>query len=483
MSNHIQINKWQNVMGLEIHVQLDTSYKLFSSTFYMKKVLHNINNSIIDIAIPGTLPAINKECLELVIKLGFILRCKISYNFNFDRKNYFYQDLPQGYQISQFFNPILINGYINIEDKFCNIKKIYISHIHLEQDAGKSIHDVKNNIIFVDLNRSGIPLIEIVTKPNFCNSNEIENFINKLKSIFKIINICDGCLENGSIRCDINISIKRKKDKILGTKVEIKNLNSFYNIKHAINYEIIRQINILQKKEDIIQETRSYNNNKTISIRRKENISNYCYFPDPNFPFFQLSRSLIKIIKNKTSKLLIKRKKNIIDYMKTINNKSRIMTNKNIYNLLKQLIKNCQFRMIDNWICCEFFIRKGKYTSYYDVLYSMQKYFITLLTILNKGIIFNNKINIVLILMIITNKNPKKILNIFNSKVNGRHSKEYYINRIIKNNKNNIRKYQHGKTKLLFFFIGQILKYTKQRFHPNIIKRIFNKKTIEVNQC
>ena len=295
---------WDPVIGLEIHVQLSTKSKIFSSASTNFGAKQNTQACAIDLGLPGVLPVLNEQAVFMAIKLGLAIGGKISNNSIFARKNYFYPDLPKGYQISQYEIPIVLGGSVNIE--FENkIKKINITRAHLEEDAGKSIHDLYEDESAIDLNRAGTPLIEIVSEPEMTSANEAVQYLKKIHSLVKYLNISDGNMEEGSFRCDANISLKKSGSKTLGTRAEIKNINSFKFVENAINFEINRQSQILNDGGTIIQETRLYNSskNETKSMRSKEEANDYRYFPDPDLLPVSISKKLIEEIKNNMPEL------------------------------------------------------------------------------------------------------------------------------------------------------------------------------------
>ena len=277
------LKDWETVIGLEVHAQIISKSKLFSSASTNFGSEPNTQVSLVDAAMPGMLPVINKDCIEQAIKTGVGLNAKINKFSVFDRKNYFYPDLPQGYQISQFSQPIVGEGYIEIDLKDGSSKKIGITRLHLEQDAGKSVHDIEPSKSYIDLNRSGIALMEIVSEPDIRSSEEAQEYVKKLRSILRYIGTCDGNMEEGSLRCDLNISV-RKKGEELGTRAEIKNVNSIKSIGQAIDYEFQRQTEIINSGGKIDQETRLFDEKKgeTRSMRSKEEAHDYRYFPDPD---------------------------------------------------------------------------------------------------------------------------------------------------------------------------------------------------------
>jgi aspartyl-tRNA(Asn)/glutamyl-tRNA(Gln) amidotransferase subunit B len=290
--------KYQLVVGLEVHAQLLTKSKLFcgdSTTFGADA---NTHISAISLAHPGTLPVLNKEVVALAVKLGLALNCNITSHNYFARKNYFYPDLPKGFQTSQHTDPICVGGFLTIDSKGQK-KDVILNRIHIEEDAGKSMHDLYENFTAIDLNRAGTPLLEIVTEPCIHSAEEAFNYLTDLRKIVRWLEVCDGNMEEGSMRCDANISIRLKGDTKLGTRVEVKNLNSIRNVKKAIELETERLINIVEAGEKITQETRSYNadNNTTFSLRSKEDADDYRYFPEPDLTPIQITEAYKEEVK------------------------------------------------------------------------------------------------------------------------------------------------------------------------------------------
>ena len=290
--------KYEAVIGLEVHTQLLTKSKLFSGDSTEFGALPNTNISAISLAHPGTLPKMNKKVIEHALKLGLALHCDIERNNYFARKNYFYPDLPKGYQISQHTTPVCKNGVvtININSEEKNIK---LNRIHIEEDAGKSLHDVNEDHTCIDLNRAGVPLLEIVSEPDMHSADEAFAYITEIRKLVRYLGICDGNMEEGSMRCDANISIRLKGEKNLGTKVEVKNLNSIRNVKKAIEYEINRLIQLSENKEEIIQQTRSFDaeTGTTFPLRTKEEANDYRYFAEPDLTPFFITDKMLESVK------------------------------------------------------------------------------------------------------------------------------------------------------------------------------------------
>ena len=294
----IKNDKYQVVIGLEVHAQLLTKSKIFSGDSAAFGAAPNTNISPITLAHPGTLPKMNKQAIEFAVKLGLVLNCDIEQQNYFARKNYFYPDLPKGYQVSQHTTPICKNGIVTIRVGEVE-RNIRLNRIHMEEDAGKSLHDVDENYTSIDLNRAGVPLLEIVSEPDMHSSEEAFAYVTVLRRLVRWLNICDGNMEEGSMRCDANISIRLKGETKLGTRVEVKNLNSIRNVKRAIDLEVDRLIDIVEKGEKVLQQTRSYDadKNTTFALRSKEEADDYRYFADPDLTPFNISDEFLQRVK------------------------------------------------------------------------------------------------------------------------------------------------------------------------------------------
>ena len=292
------LEKYEAVIGLEVHTQLLTKSKLFCGDSTTFGSAPNTNISPISLAHPGTLPVMNKKAIDYAIKLGLAFNCEIIRNNYFARKNYFYPDLPKGYQVSQHTTPICKNGYVTINVDGIE-RNILLNRIHLEEDAGKSIHDADENYTCIDLNRAGVPLLEIVSEPDMHTAEEAFAYVTEIRKIVRYLQICDGNMEEGSMRCDANVSVRLKGEKKLGTKVEVKNLNSIRNVKRAIDFEINRLINLVENGQEVMQQTRSFDasNGTTFSLRSKEEANDYRYFPEPDLTPFFITDEKIETIK------------------------------------------------------------------------------------------------------------------------------------------------------------------------------------------
>ncbi|WP_339045005.1 Asp-tRNA(Asn)/Glu-tRNA(Gln) amidotransferase subunit GatB [Candidatus Zinderia endosymbiont of Aphrophora alni] len=474
--------KWKIKIGIETHIRLLTKTKIFSNTSNKFGEKPNTLVNAIDLALPGTLPTINKKTIKLALKFGIAISGKISSNLLFCRKNYFYPDLPKGYQITQYKKPIIKGGKISFFNEKNNIRTIKLISAHLEEDSGKIFHKYYKNMIGIDYNRSGNALLEVVTKPMIKSSYEAVKYLKTLYNIVTWLNICDGNLQNGSFRSDINISINKNK-KNNGIKCEIKNLNSFKFIKNAIDYEFIRQKKILKKGEKIIQETRTYNPNtkKTEYIRKKNSQKEYKYLLEPDLPEIKIPKKIIEKIKNQKTKLPFEIQKKIIKkYNLSIKNAIFLTKFKYLFQYFKKtlkLINKEQIKLLLNWLKCEFmffFKKKIKKISLKPKHFSL-----LLINIYNKNI--SNKIAKKIFLKLIKFKKIKSIevnnlINFYKIDKNFKSSKlKIILKKILKKNLNLIKEIKNKNKKIINFIIGKILKKTKNKINPKEIKIFIEK--------
>ena len=350
-------NKYEVVIGLEVHAQVTSASKLFSSSPTKFGAEPNTQVSLVDAAFPGMLPVIYEFCVKQAIKTGIGLKAKINKKSIFDRKNYFYADLPQGYQISQYKYPIIGEGKV-ILDMADGQKEIGIERLHLEQDAGKSIHDIDPTNTFVDLNRSGVALMEIVSKPDLRSPDEVNAYIKNLRSIMRYLGTCDGNMEEGSLRADVNVSVRRQGDDNFGTRCEIKNVNSIKFMQMAIIYEANRQVDLIEEGKSIDQETRLFatKKNETRSMRSKEAAHDYRYFPDPDLLPLEISDEFISQIKDEIPELPDEKKKRFIDKFNLSSYEANILVSDiDTSKYFEEVIKNSDVKLATNWITGELF--------------------------------------------------------------------------------------------------------------------------------
>ena len=348
---------YEVVIGLEVHAQVTSKSKLFSSSSTRFGAEPNTQVSLVDAAFPGMLPVINEFCIKQAIKTGIGLRAKINNKSVFDRKNYFYADLPQGYQISQYKYPIVGEGKVILDMPYGQ-KEIGIERLHLEQDAGKSIHDIDPENTMVDLNRSGVALMEIVSKPDLSSPEEVNVYIKKLRSIMRYLETCDGNMQEGSLRADVNVSVKKKGDDKLGTRCEIKNVNSIKFMQMAIIYEANRQVDLIDEGKTIDQETRLFDikKNETRSMRSKEDAHDYRYFPDPDLLPLEVTDDFINSIKSEIPELPDEKKKRFIEKFKLTPYEATILVSDiETSKYFEDVIKDSDVKLSTNWITGELF--------------------------------------------------------------------------------------------------------------------------------
>ena len=475
-------NNWEPVIGLEIHAQIISNSKLFSGASTNFGSEPNTQVSLVDAAMPGMLPVINKVCVEQAIKTGLGLNAQINKRSVFDRKNYFYPDLPQGYQISQYTQPIVGKGSIEIDLKNGNSKKIGITRLHLEQDAGKSIHDLDPNKTYIDLNRSGVALMEIVSEPDIRSAEEAQEYVKKLRSILRYIQTCDGNMEEGSLRCDVNISV-RKKNEDFGTRCEIKNVNSIKSIGQAIEHEFHRQIEIIESGDKIQQETRLFDEKKgeTRSMRTKEEAHDYRYFPDPDLPPLEISLDLIGEIKKNLPELPDVKKKKLIDGHGLSSYESSILvSDKNNVDFFEAVINENNQRnpkVVVNWIIGDLFSLLKK--NNLDIKKSPVKPsdLGELIDLIENSTISGKLAKTVFDEMFYKRKKPKKIIKQKGLiQITDSGEIENVITKVLSQNIDKVNEYKSGKEKLYGYFIGQIMQETKGKANPKLVNEILKKK-------
>jgi aspartyl-tRNA(Asn)/glutamyl-tRNA(Gln) amidotransferase subunit B len=350
--------EWETVIGLEIHAQLATKSKIFSGAATTYGAKPNTQACAVDLGLPGVLPVINKEVVSKAVKFGLAIEAEIPPTSVFARKNYFYPDLPKGYQISQFEHPIVGIGHIDIQLEDGSTKRVGVTRAHLEEDAGKSMHEGFGDYTGIDLNRAGTPLLEIVSEPDMRNAKEAVAYMKKIHSIVRYLEICDGNMQEGSFRCDANVSIRPKGQEEFGTRAELKNINSFRFVEQAINLEVERQIDILEDGGKVIQETRLYdpNKNETRSMRSKEEANDYRYFPDPDLLPVEIEKSFIEDIRKQLPELPDAKKQRFIDGFKLSEYDSGVLTaQKEMSDYFETCVKAAdgEAKLSSNWITGE----------------------------------------------------------------------------------------------------------------------------------
>ena len=480
-SNYIsgKTGDWEIVIGLEIHAQVLSSSKLFSgaSTEFGKDPNHNV--SLVDAAMPGMLPVINQTCIKQAIKSGIALNAEINKYSVFDRKNYFYADLPQGYQISQYKYPIVGEGSLKITDINGEDKVIGIERIHLEQDAGKSLHDQHPSKSFIDLNRTGVALMEIVSKPDLRSPEEAASYVKKIRTVLRYIETCDGNMEQGSLRADCNVSV-RKPNGNLGTRCEIKNLNSIKFISQAIQYEAERQVEILENGGVIDQETRLFDTStgETRSMRSKEDAHDYRYFPDPDLLPLELSDSQISEIRSDMPELpdqLVERL--ISEYGITKYDANVIAEEKEYVHYYENSAKNRDGKLVVNWMTSELFGLLKKNNIQFNQNPISPNYLNELVELIENKTISGKIAKDVFEIMFATSKSPKMIVKEKGlEQVTDDSAIEVFVDQVINENKDKVKEYLSGKDKLFGFFVGQVMKVSQGKANPGLVNKILKSK-------
>ena len=469
-------NNWEMVIGLEVHAQLNTSSKLFSSSPNQFGSEPNENVNFIDSGMPGMLPVMNFACIEMAIKTGFALNFNINKYSVFERKNYFYPDLPQGYQISQFEFPILTEGFINIDNED-NQKKIRIERAHLEQDAGKSIHDIDPKFSFIDLNRVGTPLLEIVSYPDLSSAEEVVSYMSSLRQVLMYIDVCDGNMQEGSLRADVNLSV-RKKGGELGTRCEIKNLNSFKFIRQAIEYEFKRQIDVIESGGKIEQNTMLFDTStgETRAMRSKEFSHDYRYFPDPDLLPVNLTQDQIDKVKTSVGELpQAKLDKFINDYNVDKDIAKIITVEKQNAILFEKMISETDVKpkFIAAWLVGDIFAFIKENNIEVSSLNEKTKEITDLLKLVSDDVISNKAGKEILPKVLNGQGKPSEIVKELGlEQVSDSGELEKIIEEALIGEEENISKFQGGSDRVLGYFVGKCLKATKGKGNPKLINKI-----------
>lgn len=467
------MSNWSLVIGLEIHVQLKTQTKLFSRSPTLYGQTANTQCNEIDLGLPGALPVPNKKALELAIAFGLITQATIPSITQFDRKNYFYPDLPKGYQITQNYHPIVIGGKIDIVDKNNNPKTIRIHHAHLEEDAGKSIHAGKNSS--VDLNRAGVTLLEIVSEPDMRDAHEVLEYLKKVHQLVRYFNISDANMQEGSFRADVNISVRPNDDEPMRTRAEIKNVNSFKFIEKAIAYEYERQVDLYKNGESVIQETRKFNEQtqKTESLRGKENAEDYRYFPDPDLPVIKISEHFVENIRKNLGETPSEKKNRLITTHDLSEYDASVITqDRCTADIFDQLIGlNIQPKLAANWLMVNVQSLLNKHQLQWSDLPFSAEQFATLLRSIQDEVISGNQGKEVLEIIWNEPQDPMVIIEKNNmAQITDKDTIYKLIHEVMAENPNQVEQYIQGQDKLLGFFIGILMKKSAGKINPTLAK-------------
>ncbi len=473
-------DKYEAVIGLEVHAQLLTNSKAFCSCSTEFGLPPNSNVCPICLGMPGTLPVLNKKVVEFAIKLGLATNCKIRNYSIFARKNYFYPDLPKGYQISQYEEPICYDGYVEIELKNGEKKKIRLRRIHMEEDTGKSIHDQDVDTL-IDINRCGVPLLEIVTEPDIRTPEEAALYLTKIRQLVQYLDICDGNMEEGSLRCDANVSVRLKGETRLGTKTEVKNMNSIKNVEKALEYEINRQIQILESGGTIVQETLLWDASAGIvkPMRTKEEAHDYRYFPEPDLvPVIVSEEWIDEIMKTIPELPDEKRDRFIREYGLPKYDAEVLISTKELANYYEECVKfTDDFKSASNWIMVE--VLKILNEKQIDIKDFKVKpvYLAQLINLVNDGKINQNTAKKVLEEISETGEEPIKVVEREGlMQISDEKLIEEAVVKVLEQNKENVERYFAGKDKLFGYFVGEVMKLTKGKANPKIVNEILKRK-------
>lgn len=474
--------RFEPVIGLEVHVQLNTNTKIFCSCPTTFGEEPNTNVCPVCLGMPGVLPVLNEKVVEYTVKAGLALNCKIQERSVFARKNYFYPDLPKNYQISQFELPICLDGFVDI-DTDNGVKRIGITRIHMEEDAGKLIHgeNLGNpNFSYVDYNRTGTPLIEIVSEPDMRSSEEAKAYLEKLKLILEYTGVSDCSMEKGSLRCDANVSVRPLGQREFGTKVEIKNMNSFKNVQKAIDYEIRRQISEIESGNIIVQETRLWDPDKgiTISMRSKEESHDYRYFPDPDLVSVVVTKDMIDSIKKTLPEMPDKVMAMLInDYNLPEYDASVLVSSKKLSDFFfetSKLTKN--YKAISNWIQTEIMRVMNEKGCSIDEVGISPAHLSELITLVDENVISLKIAKSLFDDILKEKRSPKELVKEKGLvQIADENALEEVVKKVLSASPKEVERYKNGETKLIGFFVGQIMKETKGKANPKIVNELLTK--------
>ncbi len=471
---------FEPVIGLEVHAQLKTQTKIFCNCSTQFGRSPNANTCPVCTGMPGVLPVLNKQAVTFAIKAALATSCTIAHESRFDRKNYFYPDLPKGYQISQYAAPIAEHGHLDIETDAVE-KRIGITRIHMEEDAGKLIHDPHRAKSMVDLNRTGVPLIEIVSEPDIRSAAEAGAYLRKLHAILKYIDVCDGNMEQGSFRCDANISLRPLGQEEFGTRTELKNLNSFKNVEKAIRFEIERQTYVLEEGNKVIQETRLWDPNKnvTASMRGKEEAHDYRYFPDPDLVPLIVDDQWINDVSTTMPELPDEKKQRFITEYELSDYDAGVLTaSLDMANFFEETVKPLKnIKQAANWTMTTLMGMLNTKGLDIDQSPVSAKAFSRLLGLLEGGSINANAAKTVFEAMVESGDAPESIVKEKGlEQVSDQGELEAMVDEVIQNNPSEAEAYRNGKNKLFSFFMGQIMKKTRGKADPKVVTPLLKSK-------
>tara|TARA_R110000868_G_scaffold8205_9_gene42873 strand:+ start:50101 stop:51531 length:1431 start_codon:yes stop_codon:yes gene_type:complete len=474
--------QWETVIGLEVHAQLQTKTKIFSGASTAYGAEPNTQACVVDLAMPGVLPVLNQDTMRMAVKFGVAIGAELGMTSVFSRKNYFYPDLPKGYQISQFELPVVGKGHMDVVLEDGTTKRIGVTRAHLEEDAGKSLHEDFQGQTGIDLNRAGTPLLEIVSEPDMCNAKEAVAYLKALHALVTYLEICDGNMQEGSFRCDANISVRPVGQKELGTRAEIKNVNSFRFVERAINYEVERQIDLIESGGKVVQETRLYDADKdeTRSMRAKEEANDYRYFPDPDLLPLVLDQNVIDEIKASLPELpwekqaRLENKLGLSEYDASV-----LVANRDMANYFETVVANTQAKakQAANWVTGELAGSLNKASL--DITESpvSAEHLAGLLNRIADNTISGKIAKTVFEAMFEGQGDADSIIEAKGLKqVTDTGAIEAIVDEVIANNPGQLEQYRGGKEQLFGFFVGQVMKVSKGKANPQQVNELLKKK-------
>src|SRR2546422_9323527 len=480
------VHSYEAVIGLECHAQLLTDSKLFCSCSTKFGEAPDINTCPVCLGLPGALPVLNRIAVGMAVKAALGLNCRLNVESQWARKNYFYPDLPKGYQISQYDRPLAQHGFIEI---FVNgtPKRIGVQRIHMEEDAGKSLHEGfqdSGRNTYLDFNRSGVPLIEIVSEPDIRSSAEAYDYLARLKQILEFLEVCDGNMEEGSLRCDANVSVRRVGEQKLGTRTELKNINSFRFVQKAIDYEVNRQIEVIESGGQVVQETRLWNSveERTVSMRSKEEAHDYRYFPDPDLPLLVVDSEWVKTIQRSMPELPESRRERFMkEYALSEYDAGVLTTTRALADFYEEAAKlSGQAKTAANWIMGDLLrFYKDNDVDLKDLSNSCvsPSMLAGMISLVDKGTISGKIAKTVMEEMYKSGKDPQQIIEEKGLlQISNTAEIEKIVNQVLEENPKPVEQYRLGKTSNFGFFVGQVMKATRGRANPQTVNEILKKR-------
>lgn len=473
--------KYEAVIGLEVHAQLLTGSKLFSADDAGFGGAPNTHVSPITLAHPGTLPKLNKEAIELAVRIGLACHCEIETTNYFARKHYFYPDLPKGYQLSQHTTPVCKGGYITIKTA-AGERNIHLNRIHMEEDAGKSMHDQYDNYSVVDCNRAGVPLVEIVTEPDLHNGDEAAAYLTELRKMVRTLGVCDGNMEEGSMRCDANISVRLKGATELGTKVEVKNLNSIRFLKKAIDFEVMRLIELHEKGEPVVQQTRSFNaeDETTFAIRTKEDANDYRYFADPDLPPFVITEDFIEKVRASLPEMPAQRKERLMVQYKLPEYDAALLAEDKVWSdYFEATAKHTSsFKQIANWLLgpVKSYLNENEFE--FEQFSLKFEQLAEMITIVEEGKVSHTMaVQKLFPAMIGTDQSAIQLAQVLNLlQERNEDALTQLIEEVLGSMPEKVTEYKKGKKGLIGLFVGEVMKKSKGKADPKLLNQLVTEK-------